>query len=196
MGKKLKRLAKIAKWAVSPLVLYASTIPIAWTTNKFTRPQSNTAVFSCSSPNSKVATLTDFFMYPVVTLRQNLDGNRVDWHRSPTGNEFLEKIVNEKYSNIILIGYGSSQCYQAPNEFIGYWEIDRKMSEQNIPKKDGFLIQLTCGGSEGITMRQVLLKDPNKGYSFEGKIGSLDIYFTAVRDLFCPRRYHSARFTE
>ena len=190
MGKKLKRLAKIAKWAVSPIILYAATLPITYISNKYAKTQPNTAVFSTSASNSGIATLTDFFMYPVVTFGQNRKGNRVDWYTCPTEKEFLENIVKEKYSNIILIGHGTYQCYSAKDCEVVSWQIERKMQEKGAPKKDGFLVQYTCSYERGPvpTIREVMMKDPNKGYSLEGKIGPLDIYFTAIKELFSPRK--------
>lgn len=196
MGTKTKPLKKWLKrtalTAGSVVALYSSTIPLTYLINRNTLLKSNTAVFSYGAIGGGIprladtlsAMLTDYFMYPPITLRQNLAGNRVDWYNSPTGDTFLEKVVDEQYSNVILIGHGTHECFNGTDKEIVAWEIDQRMSELGIPKKDGMLIQLTCGGGKGLSVREALLKDPSKGYSLEGTVNALDIYFRAWRDLF------------
>lgn len=190
---KIKKVVKrVALALTGALCLCTGTIPAACIVNRITRETSNTVVFSNAYENDlprstdfAVTYLSDFFMYLPITLRQNLNGNRVDWFHRPTKEQVLEKLADDNYQNVIFIGHRESDYFRAKDDFV----LADDIVKRGIKKKEGFVLQHTCGRGIASMLRGALLSDPNKGYSFNGDITSFENYSKAVKELFSPSDY-------
>lgn len=119
-------------------------------------------------PSGFVSGLEDFFMYPSVTLRQNFNGNKVKWVSNANKRKILEEIAKPEINNVVFIGHGGKTYYCASDKIIYDFHIEEYVREEGIKKKPGELVQYTCGNGEGKSLRDILLKDPTKGYSSKG----------------------------
>jgi hypothetical protein len=189
--RRIKKFSKrLAKYTLIPAfsagLLYGLADGAVWLINKRMNKESNTVVFS----NSQIQKapewtfpitngISNFVMYLPLTLRQNLNSNKVDWYNLPTKEDIYTLLKKERYSNVVFIGHGSKNHFYAKNGYV-YAEVVRK---KGIKKKDGFLIQHTCGGGIGLDLREALLKNPRKGYSVPGKNGPLENYLVALENL-------------
>ncbi|MFH1637043.1 MAG: hypothetical protein ABIB71_01305 [Candidatus Woesearchaeota archaeon] len=170
-----------------PLAANSVALGATYATNRSIDSEKKTAVFTSghdeisnkSSP--AIAKLIDFFMYPPVTLRQNLRGYHVDWYSDAPCDTIMEKLSNPEYDNVVFIGHGNSSQYAASDGSISSWDI----VISNIPKKEGEFLQHTCGGGGNeISLRDALLEDTEKGYSYDQPISAFENYSKAVIELF------------
>lgn len=179
------------KISITFLALTALSIPVTQIINYKITPKQKTVVFTSGAfTGGKIfhPTLTygfskiiDFFFYSPITLRQNLEGNQVYWCSNATKEEVLENLSDEEYQNVVFIGHGDRRGYVATDKSVTVSDLQRK----HIPKKEGMLIQHTCGGGDfPISLREILLKDPKKGYSFDKPITPFKNYGTALVKLF------------
>jgi len=197
---KLKRLAwKIVKSGLATGLGLATLNSVGiigtYFINKGVSLEANTIVLSSASESGKdtlpvsIGTaISDFFMYVPITLRQNISGNRVDWYSNPSRLESLLVLGREEYKNVILIGHGRETEYMTKTG--GIYAED--LRAHNVVDKPGFLLQHTCGGGDGERLRDVMLKNPEKGYFFEGSVVDETVnYFYAVKELVCPSNLNS-----
>lgn len=160
--------------------------------NQDIKDSATTVVFSSGYdpthlPKPIIAGAIDFFMYAPITLRQNLMGNKVDWYSNATKNEMLEILVNPQYDNVVFIGHGASDNYATPDGDLTSSDIMVRrflLKEENLTKK-GEIIQYTCGGGGGISLRRVLSANlkGDKGYGFEKNISIFENWGKAWKEL-------------
>ncbi|PIN69695.1 hypothetical protein COV93_04510 [Candidatus Woesearchaeota archaeon CG11_big_fil_rev_8_21_14_0_20_43_8] len=122
-----------------------------------------------------VAAVCDHYMYTPVVARQHRLGRAVKWVSNATKETVLENLANEQYQNVVFIGHGSNSTYCTTDGDVTSEDI----IECDIRKKDGELIQHTCGGGGGIPLREALLSNTDRGYTFERPIWLTENYIAA-----------------
>jgi hypothetical protein len=132
------------------------------------------------APKWLIAALCDLFLYTPVTAKYHAEGHSVKWVSNVKRETFLDMLSDEQYQNIILIGHGSNNSYYASDGRVTAEDI----LEKGIKKKKGALCQHTCGGGDGLKLRDVLLEDPSKGYTFDRSIYLTENYLAAWKSLF------------
>ena len=118
-------------------------------------------------------------MYTPITLRQNMDGNSVTWVSNGSRAEVLDYLENPDYQNVVFIGHGTGNSFLASDGSV----TPNDITSLQIPKRDGELIQHTCGGG-GQGLRTALLRNPNNGYGFDSPVRLGTNYSTAWERLF------------
>jgi len=131
-------------------------------------------------PKWLIAKLCDLFLYTPVTAKHNTEGHHVKWVSNVKRDTVLNMLSDEQYQNVILIGHGNNNSYYASDGNVTAEDI----LDKGIKKKKGALYQHTCGGGEGLKLRDVLLKDPSKGYTFDRSIYITENYLAAWKSLF------------
>jgi hypothetical protein len=131
-------------------------------------------------PKWLIAGLCDYFLYTPITAKHNAEGHHVTWVSNVDKNTVLDMLSDEQYQNIILIGHGNAHSYEASDGNVTAEDI----LDKGIKKKKGALYQHTCGGGEGLQLRDVLLEDPSKGYTFDRSIYITENYLAAWKSLF------------
>ncbi len=133
-----------------------------------------------SAPKWLIAKLCDLFLYTPITAKRNAEGYKVQWVSNVSRDTFLHMLSDEQYQNIILIGHGNRNSYYARDGKVTAEDV----LDKGVKKKKGALYQHTCGGGEGVGLREVLLEDPSKGYSFDRSIYLTENYLAAWKSLF------------
>ena len=131
-------------------------------------------------PKWLIAGLCDHFLYTPITAKQNAKGHNVKWLSNVKRDTLLDMLSDEQYQNIILIGHGNNNSYYASDGKVTAEDI----LDKGIKKKKGALYQHTCGGGEGLKLRDALLEDPSKGYTFDRSIYITENYIAAWKSLF------------
>jgi len=218
---KIKKGAKIASLVLG-IAMGINMLGIlgTYTTNNIIKSKEKTAVFTSGNddqlfnfiPPEVKAKFIDFLMYTPVTLRQNLNGNHVDWYSHANKNLILSQLENPQNNNVVFIGHGSYGSYKAADGRLWFYDIDEKIKKGNIKAKNGELIQHTCGVNlkelldltnqyypyklelikeinKGVevgekSFREVLFPNSNKGYINDGFISPQDNYFRAWKELY------------
>jgi hypothetical protein len=133
-----------------------------------------------SAPKWLIAKLCDLFLYTPITAKRNAEGHKVKWVSNVTRDTFLDMLSDEQYQNIILIGHGNRNSYYASDGTVTAEDI----LDKAVKKKRGALYQHTCGGGDGLRLREVLLEDPSKGYTFDRSIYLTENYLAAWTSFF------------
>ncbi len=154
----------------------------AYISNKITSRQANTIVISNVKEDELFGSYrASFWMYSPVTLRQNVEGNRVGWYTSPTKDETLDLLTKREYENVVLIGHGTRSSYALRDGNI----YAQEFLQRPIQKKKGKLIQHTCGVANlELSLSDVLLQNPSKVEYLGEKVTALDNYFHGVFKFF------------
>ena len=79
-----------------------------------------------------------------------------------------------------MIGHGNNNSYSAGDGNV----TAEDLLDKGIKKKKGALYQHTCGGGDGLKLRDVLLEDASKGYTFDRSIYITENYLAAWKSLF------------
>ncbi|MBS1232359.1 MAG: hypothetical protein H6R42_13 [Nitrospirae bacterium] len=132
------------------------------------------------APKWLIAKLCDLFLYTPITVKHNIKGHHVKWVSNVKRDTVLNMLSDEQYQNVILIGHGNNNSYYASDGKVTAEDI----LDKGIKKKEGALYQHTCGGGDGLKLRDVLLKDPSKGYTFDRSIYITENYLAAWKLLF------------
>ena len=184
------------------LSVNAVSIPITSYINNNLDSEKQTVVFtsgytSINLPPKMISGLIDFFMYPPITIRQNLKGNKVVWLSNSTRKEVLDALQDPQYKNIIFIGHGSDSCYAATD---GNVTVDT-LVKLNLPRRHGEFIQHTCGGEvKNKSLREVLYPDGSEGYNFDRTIEIFENYGKSLVELlfelvpsvgWCENKWHN-----
>jgi len=148
-------------------------------------PECDTVAFTSGfdysgAPKWLISILGEFFLYTPITAKHNAEGRRVKWVSNVKRDILLNMLSDEQYQNVILIGHGNSNSYHASDGNITAEDI----LDKGIKKKKGSLYQHTCGGGGGLKLRDVLLEDASKGYTFDRSIYITENYFAAWKSLF------------
>ncbi|MFH2020426.1 MAG: hypothetical protein ABIJ34_03365 [archaeon] len=166
--------------ALSALALNTLMQPVTYISNLFKR-DTQTVVFSSGSDSIPYPRLVngfvDFFMYPPITLRENLNGSSVKWISHATREDILAALNDPTYENVIFVGHGTQGSYWAENGSLGAWEAE------GVPKKDGYLIMQTCGNPTSPTFGDVLLIDGQKAYYLKPDVTVIGNYTSSVKRL-------------
>ena len=182
---------KIWKWEKRTLMalafalsINALSIPVTQYINSRELDGGKTAVFTSGYddsflPSGIVSGLADFFMYSPITLRQNLEGNQVDWYSNSTKKQVLNVLQNPNYQNIVFIGHGGKSYYEATD---GMVTVDDLFSI-DLPERQGEFIQHTCGSGNGISLREALYPTGSKGYGFNKDVSILENYGRSLVEL-------------
>lgn len=118
-----------------------------------------------------------FFMYAPVTFKENLMGNKVDWHVNTSRKETLDTLLKKDYENLVLIGHGTKGAYMVKNGKVNSFDLF------NLRIK-GKLFKYTCGSEDGISFADVILEDSENNFSYNERISVLTIYSDAWKKLF------------
>jgi hypothetical protein len=132
------------------------------------------------APKWLIAGLCYHFLYTPITAKHNAEGHNVKWLSNVKRDTVLDMLSDEQYQNIILIGHGNNNSYHASDGNVTAEDI----LDKGIKKKKGALYQHTCGGGDGLKLREVLLEDPSKGYTFDRSIYITENYLAAWKSLF------------
>jgi hypothetical protein len=132
------------------------------------------------APKWLIAGLCDLFLYTPITVKCNAKGHKVKWVSNVKRNTILNMLADEQYQNVILIGHGNNNSYNASDGYVTAEDI----LDKRIKKKKGALYQHTCGGGDGLKLRDVLLEDASKGYTFDRSIYITENYLAAWKSLF------------
>ena len=117
-------------------------------------------------------------MYAPITLRQQIEGNHVDWHTNKTERETIDILKSPKYQGVVFIGHGSDRGYSTIDSVL----TSNDIIKAQVPPKD-LLIQHTCYYKTGdTTLREAL--GAEKGYHLEENTYSDTNYLTAIKRLF------------
>jgi len=186
-GGRLRKLLEVISVGVGGLVIGPASLisnVIVKLVNGLTS-ECNTIAFTSGFDNSGapkwlIAKLCDLFLYTPITAKRNAEGHKVKWVSSVTRDTFLDMLSDEQYQNIILIGHGNRNSYYASDGKVTAEDI----LDKGVKKKKGALYQHTCGGGDGLRLREVLLEDPSKGYTFNRSIYITENYIAAWKALF------------
>ena len=132
------------------------------------------------APKWLIARLCDLFLYTPITAKRNAEGYKVKWVSNVKRDTFLNMLSDEQYQNIILIGHGNRNSYYASDGKVTAEDI----LDKGVKKKKGALYQHTCGGGDGLRLREVLLEDPSNGYTFDRSIYITENYLAAWKSFF------------
>jgi hypothetical protein len=132
------------------------------------------------APKWLIAGLCYHFLYAPITAKHNAKGHKVKWLSNVKRDTVLDMLSDEQYQNIIMIGHGNRNCYIAGDGKVTAEDI----LDKGVKKKKGALYQHTCGGGDGLRLRDVLLQDPSKGYAFDRSIYITENYLAAWKSLF------------
>lgn len=179
---------RAGKLAVLALALNAFTIPFTYLINRNVSYEKKTIVFTSGKndfqdykipeiPSPVTASLIDFFMYTPITLRQNLKGNSVYWCSNPSLDEFVEKLQNPEFENVILIGHGRKNSYALKDN-----SADASyLKSISLPDRTGEFHQYTCGIGEedGETLKDVIFSECTKSKRFDGILDPFTSYASA-----------------
>ncbi|OGW43102.1 MAG: hypothetical protein A2Y66_08765 [Nitrospirae bacterium RBG_13_41_22] len=132
------------------------------------------------APKWLIAGLCDHFLFTPITAKHNAQGHKVKWLSNVKRDTVLNTLSDEQYQNIVMIGHGNSNSYYASDGKVTAEDI----LDKGIKKKKGALYQHTCGGGNGLKLREVLLEDPSKGYTFDRCIYITENYLAAWKSLF------------
>lgn len=174
----------IKKVCLTYFLANAICIPITYCINKFVPSKKRTAVLTSNKsylglPSSFWTLPVDFFMYVPVTLRENLLLRNVEWTSCATKGDLERILQDESIQNIVLIGHGSNELFSFCDGYVTSYDIE----QWNFKKKCGEFIQYSCGGIKGTDLKDVILKDPKKGFCFRRKVSSFEIYGVALYKL-------------
>jgi hypothetical protein len=192
----VKTVGYAAKAAAYGIAAYAVADYATWAVNQAMTPTDDNqreqcVAFTSSYPwyslrSSKLGSCAlTFFMYLPITLRQNLLGRHVEWHTHASKAVVYDKLddVDENgrsvYQHVVFIGHGSDIHYVATDGAV----MGCVIVERGIPKRDGEVIQHTCGGCGGMTIKDALQNDPSKGYILRSGVSRLDNYSRAMDEL-------------
>jgi len=118
--------------------------------------------------------------YPSWTLYFNSLGLKTDYIFSATKKDFINVILDEKYQSIVLVGHGSYNNWQATDEIVGNFDIERLKGK--FKKKTGEWFQLSCPSSDysPIQLGEMVMEN-GKSYYYNGEsAGNIDFVFDAL----------------
>lgn len=131
-----------------------------------------------------------FFAYPFITTYFNNQGLKAYWYLRGR-SAHLEKVIKDPLcQSILIVGHGTYHSWQAVDRAVNFKDIKAFM--QDLPKKRGEWIQLTCGKDEGYPCKMgELVMSSEKVYTYDREVNSwpfiIDILsgFKYIRSLNC-----------
>ncbi len=168
------------------VLLYMLMNGLVWVVNLCVDSPVKTAVFTSGGSwwRSKAC---DLGVYTPITLKQNLLGYHVDWYSHADMHTVFVVMDDEKYQNVVFIGHGTHSSFQATDGGISSRIFVIAQERFGSVKKTGMLIQHTCCHVEDPkqpSLREAMLEDPSKGYSYAGWTYIRQQYLTAWKMLF------------